>query len=307
MKNLKLLAVLFCTICVQGYAQQFIPLWPKDKKPNFNGHQVSDSMFNERIMRVGTPGIYAFPAAASLNTGTTILLCPGGSFERVSHVYNGFVIASWLNAMGINAYVLVYRLPHQTDLKERTLAPLQDAQRAMRLLRGNAKKWNLQPDKIGVMGTSAGGHVASSLGTHLKDVSAIKDSLDGTPFIPNFMVLVSPVISMGEAAHQRSKDNFLGKDPAKDMVELYSNQLQVSALTPPTFMVHALNDSTVPVKNSLLFFNALVDKKVNASIHVFPQGGHGIRMYDNPGSTELFPQLLLLWMRENKFLVSDRK
>jgi dipeptidyl aminopeptidase/acylaminoacyl peptidase len=112
---------------------------------------------------------------------------------------------------------------------------------------------------------------------------------------------------MGEYAHKGSRTNLLGKNPSKEQVELYSNELQVSTLTPPAFIVHALNDSTVGVKNSLLFYNQLIDKKVNASLHVFPQGGHGIRMYDNPGSTDLFPELMVLWMKENKFLAADKK
>lgn len=307
MKQISLAGILLFGMMVRGFAQEFIPLWPKDKKPNFNGHAVSDSLYNERIWRVGNPGMYAFPAAAGLNTGTTVLICPGGGFERLSHIYNGFVVASWFNARGINAYVLIYRLPHQGDLQNRALAPLQDLQRAMKMLRYNAKKWNLKADKIGVFGASAGGHLASTGGTHLGDVAAINDAMDTIRFKPDFMLLVSPVISMGEYAHRGSKANLLGKNPSREQVDLYSNELQVSDQTPPAFIVHAQNDSTVTVKNSLLFYNALIDKKVNASLHVFPQGGHGIRMYDNPGSTNLFPELMILWMMENKFLITDRK
>ncbi|MBD0366378.1 MAG: alpha/beta hydrolase, partial [Flavisolibacter sp.] len=232
------------------------------------------------------------------------LICPGGGFERLSHIYNGFQVARWFNANGINAFVLIYRLPHQTDLKDRPIAPLQDAQRAMRIIRGNAKQWGVQPDKIGIFGTSAGGHVASTLGTHFQDVSTINDSLDAINHRADFMVLVSPVISMGTFAHPGSKKNLLGAQPSKEGIEKYSNELQVSSATPPAFIVHALNDSTVPVQNSLLFYQALVDKKVNATLHIFPQGGHGIKMYDNPGSTDLFPQLLLLWLREKGYLTT---
>ncbi|MDQ3847145.1 MAG: alpha/beta hydrolase [Bacteroidota bacterium] len=295
-------SILFYVITAQ--AQEFIPLWPKGKKPNTNGTTVKDSLFNERIWRVGTPGMYAFPVPKSENTGTAVLICPGGGYERLSHIYNGFQVARWFNANGINAFVLIYRLPHQTDLKDRPIAPLQDAQRAMRIIRGNAKQWGVQPDKIGIFGTSAGGHVASTLGTHFQDVSTINDSLDAINYRADFMVLVSPVISMGTFAHPGSKKNLLGAQPSKEGIEKYSNELQVSSATPPAFIVHALNDSTVPVQNSLLFYQALVDKKVNATLHIFPQGGHGIKMYDNPGSTDLFPQLLLLWLREKGYLTT---
>jgi acetyl esterase/lipase len=292
----------FILLTTASFAQEFIPLWPKGKKPNNNGKIITDSLFNERIWRVATPGIYAFPVPKSENKGTTVLICPGGGYERLSHIYNGFQLAKWFNVHGINAFVLIYRLPHQSDLQQRELAPLQDAQRAMRLLRANAGRWNLLADKIGVMGTSAGGHLASMLGNSAEDISAIHDSLDKISYHPDFMILLSPVISMGEYAHAGSKKNFLGADTTAVMVEKYSSQLQVNVNTPPTFMVHAQNDSTVNVMNSLLFYNALIQKKVQASIHIFPQGGHGIKMFENPGSTELWTELLYKWLIEKGFI-----
>ncbi|MFL5773320.1 MAG: alpha/beta hydrolase, partial [Flavisolibacter sp.] len=264
-------------------AQQFIPLWPAGKKPNFNGKIVSDSLFNERIWRVGTPGMYAFPVPKSENKGTAVLICPGGGYERLSHIYNGFQFARWFNAQGINAYVLIYRLPHQQDLQNRETAGLQDAQRAMKMLRAHAAEWNLKTDRIGVMGISAGGHLASTLGTKNQDLSFIRDSLDTVHYRPDFMILLSPVITMGSYAHPGSKRNFLGPDTTQEMIRKFSNELQVSSFTPPVFMVHAQNDSTVNVQNSIMFYKALIDKNIPASIHIFPQGGHGIKLVDNPG------------------------
>ncbi|MEO6253935.1 MAG: alpha/beta hydrolase [Ferruginibacter sp.] len=292
---------LICSVHIQ--AQDLIPLWPEGKKPNFNGRTVKDSLYNERIWRLGTPGMYAFMVPKSENKGTSILICPGGGYERLSYIYNGFNFAKWFNSLGINVFVLLYRLPHQTDLQQRQLAPLQDAQRAMRIIRANATKWNLKTDKIGVMGISAGGHVATTLGTHLEDVSAIKDSLDTIAYRPDFMVLLSPVITMGKYAHPVSRKLFIGPDSTREMIEKYSNELQVTAATPSTFLVHAQNDSSVNVRNSLLFYNALLDKKVSATIHVFPQGGHGIRLDDNPGSTDLWLDLLEKWMKEMNFVM----
>ena len=287
-------------------AQEFIPLWPQGKKPNSNGKVLTDSLFNERIWRVGTPGIYAFRVPPAENKGTAILICPGGGYERLSHIYNGFQLAKWFNVAGINAFVLIYRLPHQSDLLQRELAPLQDAQRAMRIIRANARQWNLKSDKIGILGTSAGGHVASTLGTHPEDVSTIKDSLDTISYRADFMVLVSPVISMGIYTHPGSKKNLLGADPKPEQIEKYSNEFHVSAYTPPVFIVHALNDSTVPVQNSLMFYNALIEKNINASLHIFPQGGHNIKFVDNPGSTALWPQLLMMWMTEKEFVTTGK-
>jgi acetyl esterase/lipase len=291
-------------VIARANSQEFIPLWPDGNKPNANGKKITDSLFNERIWRVATPGIYAFVVPKSENKGTAVLICPGGGYERLSHLYNGFNLAKWYNSIGVNAFVLIYRLPHQQDLQQRQLAPLQDAQRAVRLIRANASKWHIKTDKIGVMGVSAGGHVASTLGTHFEDVSSVNDYLDTFSYRSNFMILLSPVISMGKYAHPGSKKYFIGPDSTKQMIEKYSNELQVSVATPPTFIVHALNDSSVKVQNSLFFYNALIDKNVNASIHIFPHGGHGIRLDDNPGSTDLWMNLLELWLKETGFAAS---
>jgi acetyl esterase/lipase len=295
MKHLSVILTFF--FFLNSYSQEFIPLWPEGRKPNFNGRKVTDTIYNDRIWRVGTPGMYAFVVPKSENKGTAVLICPGGGYERLSHLYNGFNLAKWYNSIGVNAFVLIYRLPHQQDLQQRYLAPLQDAQRAMRLIRQNAARWNILADKVGVMGTSAGGHLASMLGTR-EDVSQIADSVDKARYQPDFMILLSPVITMGPYAHAGSKRNLLGTDTSKAMIEKYSSELQVSASTPPAFIVHALNDSTVKVQNSLMFHNALIAAKINASLHVFPQGGHGIRLDDNPGSTDLWLELLERWLKE---------
>ncbi len=300
-KNLLILFILVSFLDVAG--QEFIPLWPGGKKPNFNGQKVTDSVYNERIWRVGTPGIYAFVVPQSENKGTAVLICPGGGYERLAYLSSGFNFAKWFNSIGVNAFVLIYRLPHQHDLQQRQLAPLQDAQRAMKIIRVNAGKWSIKTDKVGVMGISAGGHLASTLGTYNEDVSFVKDASDTFTYRPDFMILLSPVISMGPYAHLGSRKNLIGSDSTKQMLEKYSNELQVSSSTPSAFIVHASNDSVVKVQNSLVFYNALIDKKINASIHVFPQGGHGIRLDDNPGSTDLWMNLLELWMKEMNFII----
>lgn len=300
MKKILLALSIFCVVGAQ--AQEFIPLWPKGRKPNNNGKVITDSLYNERIWRVATPGMYAFTVPKSENKGTTVLICPGGGYERLSHIYNGFQFAKWFNAHGINAFVLIYRLPHQQDLQQRQTAGLADAQRAIKYLKANASSLNLNAGKIGVMGVSAGGHLAAMLGTNTTDYSLIKDSLDNVSSRPDFMVLLSPVITMGKYAHPGSKRNLLGADTSAAMVDKYSNELQVTAATPPAFIVHAQNDSTVPVKNSLMFYSALLDKKVDASLHIFPQGGHGIKIVDNPGSTSLWLDLLELWLYEKSFV-----
>lgn len=297
----KIIVLAFITASLQLRAQQFMPIWPEGKKPNFNGKVVKDSITN-RVWQVGTPGVYAFIVQKEENAGTAILICPGGGYERLAYLQSGFTLAEWYNTHGISAFVLNYRLPNQTDLVNRKIAPLQDAQRAMKFIRANASQWFIQGDKIGVMGISAGGHLAGWLGESEEDFSLIEDALDTVNYHPSFIVLLSPVISLGKYTHKGSRNNLLGADTTQSEIEKYSNELHVNAYVPPTFIVHALNDSAVSVQNSVMFYNALLDKHVNASLHIFPQGGHGIRLYDNPGSTESWTNLLELWLKEMNLL-----
>ena len=298
MKYQRLLILFFLIMGYALHAQEFIPLWPKDHKINFNGKPVSDTIYNERMYRVGVPGIFVFKADKEINKRAAVLICPGGGYERINYLYNGFNLARWYNTLGINTFVLIYRLPHQADLVQREMAPLQDAQRAMQIIRSSATEWGIEKNKIGVMGTSAGGHIASSLGISIENVASIGDHFDSVSFHPDYMVLLSPVITMGKYAHPGSKKYLLGPDPSKEKIEKYSGELQVTATTPPTFIVHALNDSSVNVQNSIQLYTALLDKKINASLHIFPMGGHGIKLKDNPGSTELWLPLLEAWLKE---------
>lgn len=295
--------ITFCALLVfiRVSAQEFLPIWEKGKVPN-QKYAIPDSIADERAWKVGVPGIYAFPANKAENTGTCILICPGGGYQRASYVYNGFNFARWFNTLGINVFVLVYRLPHQANLKEPAVAPLQDAQRAIKYIRANASAWNIDTARLGVMGISAGGHLAAMLSTNSTDVSKVNDELDMVNYRPGFSVLLSPVITMGKWAHRGSRTNLLGSDTSAARIEKYSMEKQVTAATPPSFLVHAVNDKTVNVHNSLLYYYALIDNNVNASLHTFPQGGHGIRVTENPGSTELWLPLLQSWLKEMNFL-----
>ncbi|MCH5715703.1 alpha/beta hydrolase [Niabella hibiscisoli] len=301
LRNIVILLSLLLTVSAEVTAQEFLPIWEKGKIPN-QKYAIPDSIADERALKVGTPGIYVFPANKAENTGTSILICPGGGYQRASYVYNGFNFARWFNTLGINVFVLVYRLPHQANLKEPAIAPLQDAQRAMKYIRSNVSTWNLETSKLGVMGISAGGHLAAMLSTQISDVSKISDRYDTLNYRPDFSVLLSPVITMGKWAHKGSRSNLLGSDTSASRIEKYSMEKQVTASTPPAFLVHAVNDKTVNLHNSLLYYNALIDNSVNASLHTFPQGGHGIRVTENPGSTELWLPLLQSWLKEMNFL-----
>ena len=288
-------------------AQEFIPLWEKGKVPNSKGMELQDDIRNERIHQVGTPGMYAFFPSLQENKGAAVVICPGGGYAHLAYVISGTQLAKWFNSMGVSAFVLKYRLPTSPDLKERHFAPLQDAQRAVRIIRSNAEKWSVKPDKIGVMGTSAGGHLAANLGSSTEDAAKVNDELDKFPFTPNFMILVSPVITMGEYAHAGSKKNLLGENSSKQLVEKYSLEKQVTSATSPAFVVHAVDDKAVNVRNSLMFYEALLDKKVSSSLHIFPNGGHAIALRNNPGSTETWTNLCEMWLVEMGFIPQVRK
>ena len=301
MKILKTISVvlllLFSTI-LKIEAQDFIPLWSKGKMPNSKGLILKDSISNERLMQVANPGIHAFLTSKQENKGVAVLIIPGGGYHHLAYEVSGNTLAKWFNTMGVNAFVLDHRLPISPDLKQREIAPLQDAERAMRIIRANAVKWRIDTNKIGAMGSSAGGHLAASLGTIKDDYASVNDANDVYSYRPNFLILVSPVIDMGTYAHKGSRENLLGTNPSKELIEKFSLQNQVSSYTTPTFIADAFNDRTVSPKNSLLFFNALLDNHIPSSLHVFPQGGHAIAVRNNPGSTALWVNLCEAWLIE---------
>src|SRR5699024_1082898 len=303
----------FCTfmLCMIGFipalAQDTIPLWPKDELPNSKGITLQDSIQNDRIYKIKYPRMHTFVPAKEENTGAAVLIFPGGVYDHLTYDLGGFQLAKWFNTIGVSAFVVNYRLPNSPDLKKRQIAPLQDAQRAMRLVRSRAKEWQIDPERVGVLGTSSGGHVASTIGTHREDVSSIGDSLDGYSYKPNFMVMVSPVITMGKYTHKGSLRNLLGLKPKDKMMQKYSNELRVTKQTPPAFLVHAANDQAVPVQNSLQFYQALLKHGQNrSSIHIFPQGGHEIGLVGNPGSTKQWTALCQAWLNELGFIRSNQ-
>lgn len=281
---------------VPVFAQQFIPLWPEGHMPNSKGLEPKHVEDNQRIRQVAVPGIYPFLTAQEENRGKAVLICPSGGYGHLTYNLGGFQLAKWFNSIGVNAFVLIYRLPHQADLIEREQGPVQDAQRAMKMIRSRAHEWGFEAGQIGLMGTSAGGHLASVLGTHAEDYSEIGDKLDSIPFRPDFLILVSPVITMGAYTHGGSRHNLLGDTPSRSMTRRFSNELHVSADTPPTFLVHAQDDQVVPCTNSILFYEAMLAHGVEGSLHIFPEGAHRIGLVHNPGSTDLWTDLCTKWL-----------
>ena len=210
--------------------------------------------------------------------GTAVVICPGGGYRGLVTGAEGHGIARWLNQHGITGIVLEYELP-----KGRSFVPLRDVQRAIRLTRANAKAWDLNPQRIGVIGFSAGGHLASTAGTHFDagdDTS--DDPVERMSCRPDFMILIYPVITMGEKTHQGSKRNLLGEMPTAKMVKHFSNETQVNEQTPPTYLAHALDDKVVVPENSQMFHDALKRHGVSTEYLKLPSGGHGLNRYQGP-------------------------
>ena len=297
---------LFCLcgllLVVNAGAQEFIPLWPEGKMPNTKGLAMQDTLVNERFQQVATPGMYAYFPSKDENNGSAVLIIPGGGYHHVTYNFSGLQLAKWLNTLGISAFVLKYRLPHSPDLEVRHEGPIQDAERAMQLIRANAEAWGIDKERIGAQGTSAGGHLAAVLGTAPDDFAHIGDAVSQESYAPNFLILVSPVISFVDSPHRGSQRNLLGPDPDPALIDTYSAEKRVTAATPTTFLVHADNDPAVDPMNSLLFAQAMMRHDVSVSLHLFPTGKHAIALRNNPGATNLWTTICEEWMKEKGFI-----
>ncbi|MBM3459096.1 MAG: alpha/beta hydrolase [Armatimonadetes bacterium] len=224
--------------------------------------------------------------------GTAIVICPGGGYGGHAIQPEGHGIAQWLNRHGITGVVLEYRLP-----AGRHRVPLLDAQRAMRTVRGNARAWGLNPARIGILGFSAGGHLAATAATHFDDGNpSAEDRRERLSCRPDFAILVYPVVTMGAGTHAGSRTNLLGKDPPPELIALYSNEQQVTARTPPTFLAHAQDDAPVPPRNSELLFEALQAHRVPSHYLKLPSGGHGLNGYQGP-MWDAWQEQSLAWLR----------
>jgi acetyl esterase/lipase len=229
--------------------------------------------------------------------GAAIVICPGGGYGGLAVEPEGHGIAKWLNRHGITGIVLEYRLP-----AGRSHVPLLDAQRALRTVRSNAKAWEIDPAKIGIMGFSAGGHLASTAGTHFDDGDPkAEDPIERVGCRPDVMVLIYPVITMGEKTHGGSKNNLLGKNPDAKLVELFSNEKQVTPKTPPAFLAHAKDDRAVVPENSKAFSEALQAQKIKVKYLELPSGGHGLNGYKGE-MWDAWQTQSLAWLADLKFI-----
>jgi acetyl esterase/lipase len=295
---LSLSALLFAT----GFSQKRILLYT-DSIPNATGYKMTEipMKWNDSIIgvrNVSEPSLSLYLPSTGTANGTAVIICPGGGYWFENAVPEGKVIAEAFARHGVTAFVLKYRLPSDSIMRDKSIGPLQDAQQAIKLVRARAREWNLEPSKIGIMGFSAGGHLAATAATHFS-----------TPYIPNkeaislrpdFAILIYPVISFSDTLmHKGSRDLLLGIKPSEDQIKRFSNELQVTAQTPPTWLTHAGDDKLVLVGNSLRFYEALIKNNVSAEMHLYPKGNHGF-VLNQP--TEEWMQPLFKWIRKNEWM-----
>ena len=288
MKISQLILVFACSITLSVGAQEVIPLYteavpnskviPTDVKESFGGGMYRN---------VTNPTLEVYLPEKGKETGAAVVVCAGGGYSVIVYNGEGLSTAKEFAKNGIAAFVLKYRLPSDVIMTDKSIGPLQDAQQAIKLVRENAAKWNVNPSKIGIIGFSAGGHLASTAATHFK--KALIPNANNTSVRPDFQIVVYPVISMQEQlTHGGSRTQLLGNNPSKELVDLFSNELQVDETTPPAYITHAADDTTVDVDNSIGYFEALRKHKVPAEMHIFPKGNHGFVMRQKGWMEPLF-------------------
>ena len=295
--------VIFITMTTLGFAQMQkpVPLYPNgvpNSKPapvDYKEQLDADSF----LSGVTIPTLIPYLPDKATANGTAVIICPGGGYIGLSMDNEGAQIAKEFNKIGVTAFILKYRLPSDSIMVDKTIGPLQDAQRAIQMVRQDAAKWGINPNRIGIIGFSAGGHLASTAITHFDKV--VVDNKDNISVRPDFGILLYPVVSFGPMAHVGSRENLIGKTPTQEQLDYYSNEKQVNANTPPTFLVHAEDDDTVPVENSIMFYDAMVKNKVKGEIHIYQAGGHGFGLHNKTTKDYWFASLTN-WMDENGWL-----
>jgi acetyl esterase/lipase len=281
MKKAFLAMMLLATLSERATAQEpVIPLY-RDKIPNAKPSTLQEKTETGdgivRVSNVTIPTLTVYRSAQA--NGTAVIICPGGGYGILAIDHEGYQVAKRFNEMGVTAFVLKYRLPNDASQQDKTIVPLQDAQQAFRLVRQRAKEFGVNSERVGVMGFSAGGHLASTAGTHFE--KPVGEGADGTNVRPDFQILIYPVISFTDSlTHGGSRNNLLGKNMSPDRKKLYSNELQVTPRTPPAFLVHSGDDEAVKVQNSVQFYLACLRNGVPAEMHLYPKGGHGYGMHN---------------------------
>lgn len=297
----KLMLCLLTTTTLMAAAQIEIPLYdvvPNSKPTNATEQIDSSAGGITRVSNVTNPTITVYtPTHAN---GAAIIICPGGGYSILAMSHEGTDVARQLTQWGITAFVLKYRLPHDKYMMDKSIAPLQDAQRAIQWVRQHAKKYNINTKKIGIMGFSAGGHLAASLSTRYNDLLIVNPK--NIPLRPDFSVLIYPVISFTDSlTHSGSRTQLLGKNPSQYKINKYSCEMQVNKKTPPAFLVHAKDDKVVPAGNSAAYYSALLKNNIPATIKLYDAGGHGFGMH-NKTTNDGWMEALKHWLVQQKII-----
>ncbi|MES2431444.1 MAG: GDSL-type esterase/lipase family protein [Bacteroidota bacterium] len=291
-------------VCTLVEGQQLMNLYPDAIPNSINAKDVESQHYNNDILiveHVSRPTLTAYYPSETKSNKTAIIICPGGAYAFLAAGHEGEEIAKQLNKSGITAFVLKYRIPSNRIMRNKEIAPLQDVQQAIKIVRSRAKEFDIDEQKIGVMGFSAGGHLASSAGTHFPQ--PLIENKDSISLRPDFMILVYPVISFTDSiAHSGSRDNLLYLSATQQKKEYFSGELQVTNNTPPAFLVHASDDSLVSAINSTAFFKSLLLHNVKAELHIYGSGGHGFGIRKKGLSIDSWFDRLIDWLKENRFV-----
>lgn len=303
MKKLVVLFFIYSFLASQLSAQVTIPLYDKIPNSKVSANNEQSITNDEGILivsKVSVPTLTIYKTAKSNKTTAAVIICPGGGYGILAASHEGSDVAKVFNKWGITAFVLKYRLPDDAIMIDKAIGPLQDAQRALQLVRQNAEEWNIDPAKIGMMGFSAGGHLASTASTHFE--RPVIDNPKKISLRPDFSLLIYPVISFSDSlTHMGSRNNLIGQNPSAEKIREYSNELQVRANTPPAFLVHAEDDGAVKVGNSIQYHEALKRNKIKTKLRLYEKGGHGFGM-NNKTTSDSWMERLKAWMKNNQYL-----
>lgn len=291
-KVIFLLTILFFSLFS---AQEKIILWPKGEMPN-SKILASKTKKKKELAELKEPELFAFLPPVKERNKKSVIIIPGGGYSKLTYDEGAFQIAKWMNTLGISAFVLNYRLPTSPDLIQQEIAPLQDIQASIKYVRKNAAQWGISPDQIGVVGTSAGGHLATMASNISKDYTELKGDWESISTIPNFAILFCPVIDLSEYAHKGSRNSLLGENASPDKIKEYSMQNLVTEKTPPTILFHNQDDTAVPPMNSILYFKAMTKNKVKGAMFIFPKGGHRFFVTDKDALSENWKKLCADWL-----------
>jgi len=294
----KIVFIVFISLFNQFSAQEKITVWPKGQMPNSKGLKLKIEEEKEgRITQIQEAELFAFLPPKEDRKPMAVIIVPGGGYHHLTYDLGGYQYAKWFNTLGISAFVLNYRLPTSPDLKQREIGPLQDLQAAIKYIRKNTAQWGISPQQIGVLGTSAGGHLAAMASDITTDYTELKGDWETISTIPDFAILVSPVIDLGEFAHKGSRVNLLGENASAEKIKEYSMQNRVTEKTPPTILFHAQNDPAVPVINSILYYQAMLQNKVKGALFIFPEGEHNIGITNKTELTDNWKKLCADWLK----------